>query len=1143
MCRGWRKGLIAALLLGSAASVETVFRDDALALVQSRRLVADARPPKFNFEAGQDLEVNVFGSKWVNCTIVRPGTKPDTYTIHVPSFPTGHQDLPDVKASTLRDPRAEEKRIARKAAEVAQMKADEEARRQAEEAERRAQEEEERRLADLRAHTFDAGEQVEVRTVGKNGTIRWVKATIEGQGDGPNKYNIDVQGAKLPNINSQALRKDSVNHFEVGARVEVKAKGGNLNWVKCVVMSRGDTPNTYNIHIPAAPKNKQDVYNVPATSLRQEVVPVWTPKYEIGEIMEVKLNLEPDASSWVRCNITDKAVQVETYNIFVFTHPNGYHMQNVSAAILRQTPEGLKINAERKARRNAEAEAKRKAEEEGRAREHAALLRAQRAQEAASRAEERQKREEEQAKTNKLMYWKVQARKLSEQAAKDRQEKIKQMEEELKRVEHNLQEIDEQKRNKDGAAFVEDSDAVAKLWTETEEQRQAEAFKNKMEATQRARREKQMAEREEARRQEVQAAQEALEKREAEEKLRMAMEKRTDLELVSALPPALEDAKRTGMELQKFLEPSRTLVSALWNTTGERLRQAVAHRDLRELQQALLESQAADREMTRLRAVIKACLAQQKGEEVPEIPDGAEVAELREEVLHMEANVTRASLSKALSRDYTAPLLKAFPEYTQAQRILRTEGTKAKAIFHMKDAANARDLADLEDAMREARAAQVSEAEITQGRVILGMINATLVEDIPQLQSAIRVAEDFLETFCGSSHVCDDTASWLAGTRNVLEEERAKEPVRLELRQAMDAQNVSRLELALQHAQEVRLPRTELSQGEKLHKKLVTEEKAEEKRQLQAAKEAKRAAKAKEKALKKQTRIAKEQAKKEALLQAKREALDKVELQAAEEMASKAAQNESNATQAEEEVRLAAQEAAMAAKQNATSKVKGWMSKMKAKMDTHLRKRKAKEEKNVSAQAEEEPDARNQSESPAAEENAPEPTQEEAQDKKQAKKKPTWMNKFMAKMDAGLHRKQQAKEKKEASEQGEGEQPAAEEDVPSPMQEEAEAKPEAQEETQGPMAEEHEPTSAQEDAELKATGEESEEQHGEADEAETQAVNLEETSAQAEANPEAKEATEGPAAEKHAPQPTQEEAELKATTEAPAVAQGEARMP
>jgi len=926
---------IAALLAAACStSAHSLFQEDALALIQSTALGGGAQrhasavfgPLQAAFKAGQEVEVNVFGSKWVNATIVGPGTKSDTYRIHVPSFPSGHQDLPDVKVATLRDPKAEERRLALRAQETARRKADEEARRKAEEAEKRAAEAEQSRVADLLAHTFEPGELVEVKSTSKSGNLTWIKATIVGKGTQPNKYNISVGGTKIGNINYLALRKDAAYHFEAGEHAEVRAKSGNLKWVKCIITGKGDKPSTYNINIPAAPKNKQDLLNIPATSLRKEPIPVWTPQFELGYLMEVSIPSGQNKSNWVKCNVTGTAVKVETYHLQVLTNATGYRLENVSALHLRETQEGKHLLKEKHERERALAEANRKAEkerlrkeEEAAVRKRYAMRKLEEAEEEKKLLEDLQKAEEEKAKTDPLTFLKLRAQKKMDHLVQLKKEQRLKMERELQRKEQLQKEVMETmtlrakqhleskaKAQKEqvassedvGRTEEEDVQSQRNIWekyAEADRQRRKEAEQRAVEFFARSKQEEESQEDMEARRAQMMEARrnaekEKLRRKQQDERLKKRGEARKELKrallahgertIIAQLRPAIEEANRTGMELEALVEPSRTLIWALWNTTVAKLRQVVPRHNIMELEKVLLESQATGLEMARLQKFVELGEAKQRGEKVDEasIPGSDVAAAASAAARGVPSSLTRASAEEALSRDYSAPQLKGVPEYVEAERFLRYEAGKWAAYLHMKDAERAKDAADLRRALGEAEAANVTEALVREGRVIANLLEASSAEDVSLLHMAIAEAQDF-ENFCNRSNfVSNDTVAPLAAARRVLEAEAAREPARLELRSAAAARDVGQLETALRHGETAKLKRQELEEGRQVRDQIIREKKSEreqqrleEAKQRKAEKEIQRLARAE---LKAKTRIDEKRKAKDV---AERKALDVAE--------------------------------------------------------------------------------------------------------------------------------------------------------------------------------------------------------------------------------------------------------------------------
>mmetsp|Transcript_20155 Transcript_20155/g.47174 ORF Transcript_20155/g.47174 Transcript_20155/m.47174 type:complete len:1119 (-) Transcript_20155:115-3471(-) len=1002
MRRTWRVEAALILVLACCSSAE-LFQDDAVAHIQimtvkqeQQRLAnPDSSHQQLAFETGQELEVNVFGSKWVNCTIVAAGTKVDTYDIHVPSFPQGHQDLANVKAVTLRDPMAERKRQEWKAAEEAKRKADEEARKKAEDEAKQAAEDEERRLAELMAHTFEIGENVEVKSAGKDGNLTWVKATVVGKGNGPRKYNINVKGTNISNINYLALRKDAAHHFEVGEHAEVKTKGGQpVTWVKCIIMGKGDESNTYHIHVPAAPKNKRNILNVPVRSLRKEPMPVWSPRFEAGELMEVFLKVSPNKSTWVRCNVTGKAIKVETYHIQVLNNATGYRLENVSAALLRETQEGLNLLNMKKARLLAQKEALHKAEEEKKRLAEEAEARRRYALRKLEEEEVARAAEEEAVKKDPLLYVTVQARKKAQTWAQERKEAMerqKQREElEVKRVaeimENRKRHDEEERRNRQWQQTVEpegegwiievpkaqESNKAFQEFVQYEQTKRGQAEERQRQVLMAAERQGLREEEEAQRRQAAREARLAVEKerqrkRQEEERLRQQHEAKLALErallstgnqfhLVMNLRTAIHDANRTGLGAEELLKPRKTLLWALWNTTVVKLRRAISSRYVMELQKALMDGQAASLEITRLRKLITLGEAKLKGDQAVEEEPFNDTAFLLASTAanSVRAEATLSSVSAALTQTYEAPELQGIPEFAEAESILREEGHKWSAYFHLQDAERTLNLDELEKAIQEANETNITQGFILEGQAIHSVLAALRAADrtgeTEQLREAISKAEQFVAFSRQFNFTANMTAWAVAVARKAVADEEARGPIREEVHKCLEAHSVECLDkvvkksgglLRKRELEDVQHQRRSLMAEKKAHKQ---EELAELRQKRKADKEAKRLERlqAKQKAKEEAEQKAKELAEQRA--QAAREAAEERAKQV--RMAQEAAERKAKLAQeaAERKAKLAQE----AAERKARDKHEA--TELQARLAREAALRKAKEEQEAAEQ-------------------------------------------------------------------------------------------------------------------------------------------------------------------------------------------------
>jgi len=118
---------------------------------------------------------------------------------------------------------------------------------------------------------FEAGEAAELWSV-KHKT--WVKCVVEGPCEEPGKYDVVVPSApagsqRFPKIPAAALRKEHA--FKAGEDAEIIVLQGPMagSWIRCKVLAEGDKPDTYNVHIPAAPPDKRNLRSIPSAALRK----------------------------------------------------------------------------------------------------------------------------------------------------------------------------------------------------------------------------------------------------------------------------------------------------------------------------------------------------------------------------------------------------------------------------------------------------------------------------------------------------------------------------------------------------------------------------------------------------------------------------------------------------------------------------------------------------------------------------------------------------------------------------------------------------------------------------------------------------------------------------------------------------------
>jgi len=107
-------------------------------------------------------------------------------------------------------------------------------------------------------------------------------------------------------------------------------------WVECNVQRNGSTPNTYTIFVSIAPATHQTWDGVHASRLRKAGK---VPTYEVGELAEVMSSKGPEAGHgppWMRCAISGKGREPNTYRIRVPARGGALDIEDVPTKVLRK---------------------------------------------------------------------------------------------------------------------------------------------------------------------------------------------------------------------------------------------------------------------------------------------------------------------------------------------------------------------------------------------------------------------------------------------------------------------------------------------------------------------------------------------------------------------------------------------------------------------------------------------------------------------------------------------------------------------------------------------------------------------------------------------------------------------------------------
>lgn len=238
-------------------------------------------------------------------------------------------------------------------------------------------------LPDPATAKFEVGDKVELQVGGGTLAGNWVKATIIGLGDRPDTYNLHVPSIKkgskdMANVAAIAIRKDEdadlkvfepgEAKYEVGEEAQVQTAFGPYagSWVKCIIKSKADLPDTYNIHVSSAAPGHRDVPSVPARILRKAESKALFAQYDMdGDGLmsdaEFKVAMREKATTvyleskkkrtfqdgeeiqilkegvWVNCTVMGEGDLANSFNVFVPSAAVGFqYEQNVVTSILRK---------------------------------------------------------------------------------------------------------------------------------------------------------------------------------------------------------------------------------------------------------------------------------------------------------------------------------------------------------------------------------------------------------------------------------------------------------------------------------------------------------------------------------------------------------------------------------------------------------------------------------------------------------------------------------------------------------------------------------------------------------------------------------------------------------------------------------------
>mmetsp|Transcript_82023 Transcript_82023/g.227439 ORF Transcript_82023/g.227439 Transcript_82023/m.227439 type:complete len:1025 (+) Transcript_82023:106-3180(+) len=319
-----------------------------------------------SFKVGDALEFKVSNSTWLNCTVVGEEDRVDSYVIHVPALPQGHQQVTGVDARSLRDPRQEEAR--RSARSQAERRATEEARIRDEQEEIQFEDHEDVLLAGSGS------------AVGK-----WFPARIQKPGKLPGTYDVLYKGKRIPSVKTTILRKAHEMHYDACEPVDIVGAGGVVRRGKVLGpgTERGFVSVRHPEHAPGS-----EVLEVPLFMLRKVSQVVNTsnaivaaagtekkPVYEVGKAMWAQLEEGRGAKPWVPCVIVGAGDEPDTYNVRITTTIPAYDLCDVPAKQLREMEDSRRRREGEQARVAAEVEEKRRAAEEQAQQEERSRLR------------------------------------------------------------------------------------------------------------------------------------------------------------------------------------------------------------------------------------------------------------------------------------------------------------------------------------------------------------------------------------------------------------------------------------------------------------------------------------------------------------------------------------------------------------------------------------------------------------------------------------------------------------------------------------------------------------------------------------------------------------------------------------------------